>query len=180
MKMAKVLLLAGSVAVLLCIVGFTGAAMGQTAYDALLTPEQGMVGMGTMADLPIITLRDSVKAGKKMFNDTKLGHNTSGQSCATCHSGGGSVGGTAPMKWKGMEMQVAIPTLKGAAVNFPAVRGPMKVVTDLMGMNNMCLMTFLKGRPLNKNSHQAVDLEAYVASLSKGKRYNPGGKPNLP
>ena len=84
------------------------------------------------------------------------------------------------MKWQGMEMQVSIPTLKGAAAHFPAVRGPMKVVTDLMGMNNMCIMTFMKGRPLNKNSHQAIDLESYVASLSKGKRYEPGAPPTLP
>lgn len=175
MKIAKIILLAGSVAVLLGMVSYAGA-----QEIKLLTPETGMVGMGTMADLPIIKLRDSVRAGEKMFNDTKLGHNTTGQSCATCHSGGGSVGGSAEMKWKGMAMQVAIPTLKGAAVHFPAVRGPMKVVTDLMGMNNMCIMTFLKGKPLNKNSHQAIDLESYVASLSKGKRYEPGAAPTLP
>ena len=89
MKIAKVLLLAGSVAVLLGMVTHAGAQQG-----FLLTPEKGMVGMGTMANLDIITLRDSVNAGKKMFNDTKLGHNTTGQSCATCHSGGGSVGGS--------------------------------------------------------------------------------------
>jgi len=175
MKTAKVLFLAGSLAMLFGMASIAGA-----QGIVLLTPEKGMVGMGTMADLDIITLSDSVRAGKKMFNDTKLGHNTSGQSCATCHSGGGTVGGSAPMKWKGMEMQVAIPTLKGAAAHFPAVRGPMKVVTDLMGMNNMCIMTFLKGKPLNKNSHQAIDLESYVASLSKGKRYEPGSGPTLP
>ncbi len=175
MKIAKVLLLAGSVAVLLGMVTYASA-----QGIKLLTPENGMVGMGTMADLPIITLRTSTKAGKEMFNDTTLGMNTTGQSCATCHSAGGSIGGTAPMKWKGMEMQVAIPTLKGAAAHFPAVRGPMKVVTDLMGMNNMCIMTFMKGRPLNKNSHQAIDLESYVASLSKGKRYDPGAEKTLP
>jgi hypothetical protein len=175
MKTAKFLLLAGSFAVVFAMATYAGA-----EGVPLLTPEKGMVGMGTMTGLDIITLSDSVRAGKKMFNDTKLGHNTTGQSCATCHSGGGSVGGTAEMKWKGMAMQVAIPTLKGAAAHFPAVRGPMKVVTDLMGMNNMCLMTFLKGKPLNKNSHQAIDLESYVASLSKGKRYDPGGAPTLP
>jgi hypothetical protein len=175
MKTAKFLLLAGSFAVVFAMATYAGA-----EGVPLLTPEKGMVGMGTMTGLDIITLSDSVRAGKKMFNDTKLGHNTTGQSCATCHSGGGSVGGTAEMKWKGMAMQVAIPTLKGAAAHFPAVRGPMKVVTDLMGMNNMCLMTFLKGKPLNKNSHQAIDLESYVASLSKGKRYDPGAAPTLP
>ena len=174
MKIAKVALLVGIVAVAFSIVSYAGA------QGFLLTPEKGMVGMGTMADLPIITLEMSVANGKKMFNDTKLGNNTTGQSCATCHSGGGSVGGTAEMTWKGQSMQVAIPTLKGAAAHFPAVRGPMKLVTDLMGMNNMCLMTFLKGKPINKNSHQALDLEAYVSSLSKGKRYNPGAPPILP
>ncbi len=175
MKTAKFLLLAGTFAVVFSMATYAGA-----EGIPLLTPEKGMVGMGTMTSLDVITLSDSVRAGKKMFNDTKLGHNTTGQSCATCHSGGGSVGGTSEMKWKGMAMQVAIPPLKGAAAHFPAVRGPMKVVTDLMGMNNMCLMTFLKGKPLNKNSHQAIDLESYVASLSKGKRYDPGAAPTLP
>ncbi len=178
MKIAKFVLLLGSVAVLFGMVTYVGAA--STPGIKLLTPETGMVGMGTMADMDIVTLRDSVNAGKKMFNDTKLGHNTTGQSCASCHEGGGSVGGATEMKWKGQTMKVAIPTLKGAAAHFPAVRGPMKVVTDLAGMNNMCLMTFLKGKPLNRNSHQAIDLESYVSSLSKGKRYEPGGKPPLP
>src|SRR4030067_327415 len=84
------------------------------------------------------------------------------------------------MMRKGMTMKVAIPTLKGAAASFPKAIGPMKVVEDVTGQNNMCIMTFLKGRPLDKNSHEAVDLTAYVTSLSKGKKIDPGAAKIVP
>jgi len=44
----------------------------------------------------------------------------------------------------------------------------------------MCIMTFLKGAPLDLNSQEAVDLEAYVYSLSKGKHIKPGAKKTVP
>lgn len=120
------------------------------------------------------TLEASVKRGEKLFNDTELGENTTGQSCNSCHPNGGTIGGASEMTWKGQSMKVAIPTLKGAAASFPKAIGPMKVVEDVMGQNNMCIMTFLKGRPLDKNSQEAVDLAAYVTSLSKGVKIHPG------
>ena len=84
------------------------------------------------------------------------------------------------MMWKGMTMKVAIPTLKGAAASFPKAIGPMKVVEDVPGQNNMCIMTFLKGHPLDKNSQEAVDLATYVTSLSKGKKIDPGATKIVP
>ena len=148
---------------------------GQGMMDIYVPKDKVMKMRQMMMKMQPDTLEDATVRGEKMFNNTKLGQNTTGQSCASCHSGGGSVGGAAEMKWKGMSMKVAIPTLKGAAAHFPAVRGPMKKVADLGDMNNMCIMTFMKGRPLNKHMQPAVDLQAYVASLSVHKRYNPGG-----
>ncbi len=126
------------------------------------------------------TLEESMARGTKLFNDTTLGMNKSGQSCASCHSEGGTVGGASEMKWKGMKMKVAIPTLKGAAAHFPKPMGPMKKVVSLAGMSNMCIMTFLKGRPLDLNSQEAIDLAAYVTSFSKGRRLDPGAMKIVP
>ncbi|OGQ36372.1 MAG: hypothetical protein A3A85_02285, partial [Deltaproteobacteria bacterium RIFCSPLOWO2_01_FULL_42_9] len=113
---------------------------------------------------------------EKLFSDTTLGKNTTGTSCYTCHPKGGTIGGAADMEWKGMPMKVNIPTLIGAAASFPKAIGPMKVVSPVSGQNNMCIMTFLKGTPLDLNSQEATDLEAYVYSLSKGKKINMGAK----
>ncbi|MBI5755397.1 MAG: hypothetical protein HZA12_00580 [Nitrospirae bacterium] len=126
------------------------------------------------------SLEASIKRGEKLFDDTRLGENTTGQSCNTCHPNGGTIGGAAEMMWKGQTMKVAIPTLKEAASHFPKAAGPMKVVTDVMGQNNMCIMVFLKGRPLDKNTQEAVDLAAYVTSFSKGLKMNPGGAKIVP
>ena len=148
--------------------------------DPYLPKEKVMKMKEMMMNMKPDTLEAAIMRGEKMFNNPKLGKNETGQSCATCHSGGGTIGGAAEMTWKGMKMKVAIPTLKGAAAHFPAIRGPMKRIADLADMNNMCIMTFMKGLPLNKNMRPAVDLEAYVASLSKGKRYKPGGMKVVP
>ena len=126
------------------------------------------------------TLDASIKRGEKLFNDTKLGENTTGQSCNSCHPNGGTIGGAAEMMWKGMTMKVAIPTLKEAAAHFPKAIGPMKVVSDVVGQNNMCIMTFLKGRPLDKNTQETVDLAAYITTFSKGDKMNPGGAKKVP
>ena len=126
------------------------------------------------------TLEASTERGKKLFNDTTLGMNKSGQSCASCHSEGGTVGGASEMEWKGMKMKVAIPTLKGAAPHFPKPMGPMKAVVTLGGMNNMCIMTFLKGMPLDLNSQAATDLTAYITTFSEGRRLEPGAMKIVP
>lgn len=133
-----------------------------------------------MMEMQPDTLEASLKRGEKLFNDNTLGKNSTGTSCATCHPKGGSSGGAADMEWKGQAMKVAIPTLIGAAASFPKPIGPMKVVSTVGGQNNMCIMTFLKGTPLDLNSQEATDLQAYVYSLSDGKKIKMGAKKKLP
>ena len=175
--MQKRVIIVAAVAVLVAFFGVSlyataGEGMkGMPKMDPYVPKEKVMKMKEMMMKMKPDTLEASVTRGEMMFNNPKLGKNETGQSCATCHGGGGSIGGAAEMSWKGMKMKVAIPTLKGAAVNFPAIRGPMKRIADLADMNNMCIMTFMKGLPLNKNKRPAVDLQSYVASLSKRKRY---------
>ena len=159
-----------------------GAPMGgKMAMPSPYIPQDKVMAMKKMMmSMEPETLDQSVERGRMLFNDTTLGENSSGQSCASCHSEGGTVGGASEMTWKGMKMKVAIPTLKGAAVHFPKPAGPMKKVVTLAGMNNMCIMTFLKGRPLDLNSMQATNLEAYVTSFSVGRRLDPGAGKIVP
>ena len=146
-----------------------------------LVPQENVDMMKQMMmDMKPDTLEAGVERGKKLFNDKTLGDNQSGKSCATCHKDGRTIGGAAEMTWKGQKMKVNIPTLRGAAAHFPKPMGPMKALVDLAGMNNMCIMTFLKGAPINKNSQQSVDLVAYITSLSKGKKLQPGAKKIVP
>ena len=41
-------------------------------------------------------------------------------------------------------------------------------------------MTFLRGAPLDLNSQEAVDLEAFVYSYSKGRKIVPGAAKRVP
>jgi len=146
-----------------------------------LMPAEKVAAMKKMMmEMQPDTLNASLKRGEKLFTDNTLGNNSTGTSCATCHPKGGSSGGAANMEWKGPAMKVAIPTLMGAAASFPKPIGPMKVTSTVGGQNNMCIMTFLKGAPLDLNSQEATDLEAYVYSLSKGKKIDMGAKKILP
>ena len=126
------------------------------------------------------TLKASVQRGSKLFKHSTLGKISAGQSCASCHPKGGAIGGAAEMSWKGIDMKVAIPSLKKAATQFPKPAGPMKAVVDVTGMNNMCIMTFLKGTPLDRNAQESLDLAAYVTSFADGKKVDPGGAKNVP
>jgi len=142
-----------------------------------LMPAEKVEAMNKMMmEMKPDTLEASLQRGEMLFKDSTLGNNSTGTSCATCHPKGGSSGGAADMEWKGQAMKVAIPTLVGAAASFPKPVGPMKVTSTVGGQNNMCIMTFLKGTPLDLNSQEAVDLEAYVYSLSTGKKIDMGAK----
>lgn len=153
----------------------------EAAMTSPLMPETKVEAMKKMMmEMQPDTLDASLKRGEKLFNDNTLGKNSTGTSCATCHPKGGSLGSAADMEWKGQAMRVAIPTLIGAAASFPKPIGPMKVTSTVGGQNNMCIMTFLKGTPLDLNTQEAVDIEAYVYSLSKGKKINMGAKKKLP
>ena len=163
---------------------FVGAfwvgAQAESRTPYLLPPEKVKMMRQMMMNMKPDTLKAGIERGKILFNDKTLGDNTTRKSCATCHKDGGTIGGASEMTWKGQKMKVNIPTLKGAAAHFPKPMGPMKALVDLAGMNNMCIMTFLKGDPINKNSQQSVDLVAYVTSLSKGKKLQPGAKKIVP
>ena len=179
MKMKSIFITIGG-ASLLMVVAFWAGAQAQSRSPYLLPPEkvEGMKKM--MMNMQPDTLEAGIERGEKLFNDKTLGDNTAGKSCATCHKDGGTIGGAVEMTWKGQTMKVNVPTLKGAAAHFPKPMGPMKALVDLVGMNNMCIMTFLKGDPINKNAQQAVDLAAYVTTFSKGKKVEPGAKKIVP
>lgn len=146
-----------------------------------LMPQEKVEAMNKMMmEMKPDTLEASIKRGEKLFNDNTLGKNSTGTSCATCHPKGATSGGAAQMEWKGQTMKVAIPTLIGGAASFPKAIGPMKVVNTVGGQNNMCIMAFLKGTPLDLNSQEAIDLEAYVYSLSNGRKIDLGAKKILP
>lgn len=129
---------------------------------------------------PPDTIDASVERGARFFNDTLFAKNATGASCATCHPKGGTSGGAAEMQWQGKTMKVAIPTLIGAAASFPKPIGPARVVSTVGGQNNMCIVMFLRGTPLDLNGPEAVDLETYVYSLSNGKKITMGAKKILP
>jgi thiosulfate dehydrogenase len=179
MKRVALLGLSGGMSLLLLGALWAGAQEKQRS-PFLLPPDQVMAMKKMMMEMQPDTLEAGIERGKKLFNDKTLGDNTTGKSCATCHKDGGTIGGASEMEWKGMKMKVNIPTLIGAAAHFPKPMGPMKALIDLAGMNNMCIMTFLKGDPLDKNSQEAVDLVAYVTSLSKGKKLEPGADKIVP
>jgi cytochrome c len=170
-------ILLGSVLValsLFMVSAFWANAQEKTRSPYLLPTERVTAMKEMMMTMQPDTLEAGIERGEKLFNDPTLGDNTTRKSCATCHKDGGTVGGASEMEWKGKKMKVNIPTLIGAAAHFPKPMGPMKALVDLAGMNNMCIMTFLKGDPLDKNSQQSVDLVTYVTSLSTGKKVNPG------
>ncbi len=132
------------------------------------------------------TMEASLERGKKLYHDPTLGNGPAGQSCASCHEGGGSIGGAATtevIKPGGFVFRpkLSIPTLKGAAVSFPKPRGPRRgFMVNLPAMNNMCISAFNKGQWIDQNTQASVDLANYIAAFSKGKKWKPGAKKILP
>lgn len=166
--------------VVITIISALGVVNAQEKPSPYIPEAQVMKMMEMLMAMEPDTLKVSIERGKKLFNDNKLGNNKTGLTCNACHPNGGTAGGTSLVEWKGMKMNVPVPTLKGASAHFPAVRGPMKKVVSLKGMNNMCIMTFLKGAPLDENSQEAIDLESYVASFSQGSPIHSDAKPTVP
>ena len=123
----------------------------------------------------------STANGKKLFNSTSL--STNGQSCASCHPGGGTTGGMAqtPMKSAvtGKPYDLPVASLVGAAATFPKFKVPNDKVVGLREMNNNCIMMFLSAKPLPVGSNEAIDLSAYVTSLSEGEPVEPGKMPEM-
>lgn len=125
-----------------------------------------------MADRPMYMMKQQEQAlvrGKALYNDAKVGRN--GQTCNSCHPGGGTTGGEAEIGMKGrfpMNPKLPIPTLVGAAASFPKYKVPNDAVVTLETMNNNCIKMFLMGDGLDLNTQQARDLATYVSSLSNG------------
>ena len=106
----------------------------------------------------------TLNQGKSLFSNTNLGRN--GQSCNSCHPGGGTTGGEAQVPMR--EFRIPIPNLAGAAATFPKYKVPNDRVITLQEMNNNCIKMFMGGKALELKSEQAVALGMYVTSLSNG------------
>ena len=137
-----------------------------------------------MTELPkaMMTKQESSsERGKKLFNSAKLSAN--GMTCNSCHPGGGTTGGSVqtPMKSEltGKPYDLPVPSLVGAAATFPKFKVPNDRVIALREMNNNCTMMFLSAKPLPVNSQEAIDLAAYVTSLSTGEEVDPGKMPEM-
>jgi len=107
--------------------------------------------------------------GQALFNNADLGRN--GQTCNSCHPGGGSTAGEAEVMMKGrfpMNPKLPIPSLVGAAATFPKYKVPNDAVVTLATMNNNCVKMFLMGEGLPLDGQESRDLAAYVSSFSNG------------
>lgn len=92
--------------------------------------------------------------GKRMFKGQPA-------TCDSCHTNGGRGPGALPNGHP-------IPSLMGAAAQFPRfIPGKRKVIT-LQEQLAHCIRGGLQGTPPAFNSPQMVDLEVYLDSLSKG------------
>ncbi len=117
--------------------------------------------------------------GKALFNDTALG--TNGQSCNSCHPGGGTTGGTVktPMASEvtGKPYELPVPSLVGAAASFPKFKVPNDRVITVQEMSNNCIMMFMAAQPLDVSSSESVALGSYLTHLSEGEAVEPGKMP---
>ncbi|RMH18176.1 MAG: hypothetical protein D6696_13680 [Acidobacteria bacterium] len=138
-------------------------------------------GMKTLMPAMEKAQKGSVENGKKLFNDPKLG--TNGQSCASCHPGGGTTGGTVktPMasELTGKPYELPVPTLVGAAATFPKFKVPNDRVVTVQEMANNCIMMFMAAKGLPLDSQESKDLAAYLYSLSEGVPLEPGKVPEM-
>ncbi len=153
---------------------------------AMKNMDKYMANMEAMTKKLPMALKDSQEStlamGEKLFNDTKA-LSTNGQSCASCHPGGGTTGGEAetPMASEatGKPYKLPVPTLVGAAATFPKFKVPNDQVIDLTDMQNNCIMMFMAAQPPAKNSKQARALTAYVSSLSNDDKVSVGKMPEM-
>ena len=144
--------------------------------------------MGTkeamMKELPKAMMSKQQKQaawGKELFSNTSLG--TNGQSCASCHPGGGTTGGTVntPMKSEltGKPYELPVPSLVGAAATFPKFKVPNDRVVSVQEMSNNCIMMFMAARPLGLDTAESQALTSYLYTLSEGDPVEPGKMPEM-
>ncbi len=87
-----------------------------------------------------------VAKGKALFEDPKLGGGTSGKSCASCHPQGQGLAGVTDKK------------------EFKAMGKTYKTIADV---TNYFIETAQKGKALDPQSEQMLNLIAYMKSLKK-------------
>lgn len=121
------------------------------------------------------------KWGGELFNSTEL--STNGQSCASCHPGGGTTGGTVktPMasELTGKPYELPVPSLVGAAATFPKFKVPNDRVVSVQEMANNCIMMFMAAQPLPLQSPESRALGSYLTTLSAGEAVEPGKMPEM-
>jgi thiosulfate dehydrogenase len=104
------------------------------------------------------SLQQAVNEGEDLFTHAHFGGSGT---CETCHSNGGRTAGKLPNG-------LPIPSLAGAAADFPRYAARSQAVITLSQQMARCIAGALQGKPPAFGSPDMVYLETYVASLSKG------------
>ena len=105
-------------------------------------------------------MQAAIHEGGQLFAAASLG--VGGNSCMTCHRGGGRVDGMLP---NGKQ----IPSLIGAAATFPHYNERAGKVITLGMQVNSCITNGLHGMPLSYDGSKMVALVSYLTALSQGK-----------
>jgi thiosulfate dehydrogenase len=117
------------------------------------------------ATAKVNSLEEAVQQGAHIFASDSFGGKRTfkGQqvTCAACHSNGGKTEGTLPNGAR-------IPSLIGAAAEFPKFIPQKHEVITLEQQLVRCIRGGLQGKPPASDSPQMVDLITYLTSLSKG------------
>ena len=113
------------------------------------------------AETSTSAMQNAIKYGSTLFASTSLG--SRGNSCMTCHRGGGRSEGMLPNG-------KSIPSLIGAAATFPHYNKRAGRVITLDMQVNSCIKNALLGKALPYDSKKMVALVSYLTSLSQGKK----------
>ena len=123
-------------------------------------PGAAQIADASRADMsgPVSSLAQAVRKGADIFAHESFG---GAGACETCHSNGGRTAGKAPNG-------APIPSLVGAAADFPKYSARSQTVITLSQQMARCIAGALHGNPPAFGSPELVSLEAYLTSLSKG------------
>ncbi len=113
-------------------------------------------------------LTQAVARGQTLFSLETFGGN--GNTCETCHSGGGKLPGMLP---DGRQL----PSLINAAAIFPRFSRGAGAVVTLEGQVRQCIRGGLGGSPPPAGSPDLVALTAYLGSIALGQAVDIGGAP---
>ncbi len=126
---------------------------------------------GPMVVKPATTMEQAVQDGAKIFAQDSFGTKQTWvpdgafgnhfMSCAACHTAGGVPEGTMPSG-------AHIPSLIGAASNYPKFKAKKHAVYTLERQIVHCVRSGINGTPPGYNSPEMIDLVVYLTALSKG------------